>query len=148
MVAQPARSCPSPLSSPLPASVLGALAASTVVGGLVLTNPGPEAFEDFAADQLVNLLTRDLCSDGGLPMLMRVVVRDCPGLVRSQRTPLGAWARQGTRRRNFGLFSLYTTNLGGQQLAQWQIPRYKATTLAAAGRFLVLRTGRRQGLEP
>jgi hypothetical protein len=128
--------------------VLGALAASTVVGGLVLTNPGPEAFEDFAADQLVDLLTRDLCSDGGLPMLMRVVVHDCPGLVRSQRTPLGAWARQGTRRRNFGLFSLYTTNLGGQQLAQWQIPRYKATTLAAAGRFVVLRTGRQQGLEP
>jgi hypothetical protein len=124
------------------------LAASTVVGGLVLTNPGPAAFEDFAADQLVNLLTRDLCSDGGLPMLMRVVVHDCPGLVRSQRTPLGAWARQGTRRRNFGLFSLYTTNLGGQQLAQWRIPRYKATTLAAAGRFLVLRTRRQQGLDP
>jgi hypothetical protein len=81
-------------------------------------------------------------------MLMRVVVRDCPGLVRAQRTPLGAWARQGTRRRNFGLFSLYSTNLGGQQLAQWQIPRYKATTLAAAGRFVVLRTGRMQGLEP
>jgi len=148
MVAVPDRSCPSPLTSPLPALVLGALAASTVVGGLVLTNPGPEAFEDFAADQLVQLLTQDLCSDGGLPMLMRVVVRDCPGLVRSQRTPLGAWARQGTRRRTFGLFSLYSTNLGGQQLAQWQVPRYKATTFAAAGRFVVLRTGRLQGLEP
>jgi len=148
MVAQPARSCPSPLTFPLPALVLAALAASAVGGGLVLTNPGPAAFEDFAADQLVELLTRDLCSDGGLPMLMRVVVRDCPALVRSQRTPLGAWARQGTRRRNFGLFSLYSTNLGGQQLAQWQIPRYKATTLAAAGRFVVLRTGRQQGLEP
>ena len=148
MVAVPDRSCPFPLTSPLPALVLGALAASTVVGGLVLTNPGPEAFEDFAADQLVQLLTQDLCSDGGLPMLMRVVVRDCPGLVRSQRTPRGAWARQGTRRRNFGLFSLYSTNLGGQQLAQWQVPRYKATTFAAAGRFVVLRTGRLQGLEP
>jgi hypothetical protein len=128
--------------------VLGALAVSTAFGGLVLTNPGPEAFEDFAADQLVDLLTRDLCSDGGLPMLMRVVVRDCAGLVRSQRTPLGAWARQGTRRRNFGLFSLYSTNLGGQQLAQWQIPRYKSTTLAAAGRFVVVGTARQQGLEP
>ena len=148
MVAVPDRSCPYPLSSPLPALVLGALAASTVVGGLVLTNPGPAAFEDFAADQLVDLLTQDLCSDGGLPMLMRVVVRDFPGLVRAQRTPLGAWARQGTRRRNFGLFSLYTTNLGGQQLAQWQVPRYKSTTLAAAGRFVVLRTGPQQGLEP
>ena len=148
MVAVPDRSCPFPLTSPLPALVLGALAASTVVGGLVLTNPGPEAFEDFAADQLVQLLTQDLCSDGGLPMLMRVVVRDCPGLVRSQRTPLGAWARQGTRRRNFGLFRVYSSNLGGQQLAQWQVPRYKATTFAAAGRFVVLRTGRLQGLEP
>ena len=127
---------------------MGALAASAVAGGLVLTNPGPSAFEDFAADQLVDLLTRDLCSEGGLPIIMRVVVHDCPGLVRSQRTPLGAWARQATRRRNFGLFSLYSTNLGGQLLAQWQIPRYKATTLAAAGRFVLLNTGRLPGQAP
>jgi len=148
MVAWPACSCPSLLSSPFPALVMGVLASSAVAGGLVLTNPGPAAFEDFAADELVDLLTRDLCSEGGLPMVMRVVVHDCPGLVRSQRTPLGAWARQGTRRRNFGLFSLYSTNLGGQQLAQWQIPRYKATTLAAAGRFVVLNTGLLPGQEP
>jgi hypothetical protein len=148
MVARPLVPLPFLLAVPLPALVMGALAASVVAAGLVLTNPGPAAFEDFAADRLVDLLTRDLCDQGGLPMMMRVVVHDCPGLVRSQRTPLGAWARQGTIRRNFGLFSLYTTNLGGQQLAQWQIPRYKATTLAAAGCFVVIRTGRQQGLEP
>jgi hypothetical protein len=148
MVAGPFVRLLSLLSVPFPALVMGALAASVAAAGLVLTNPGPAAFEDFAADRLVALLTRDLCDGGGLPMLMRVVVPNCPGLVRSQRTPLGAWARQGTIRRNFGLFSLYTTNLGGQQLAQWQIPRYKATTLAAAGRFVVIRTGRQQGLEP
>ncbi|MCX5950786.1 MAG: DUF4359 domain-containing protein [Cyanobacteria bacterium] len=148
MVAGPLVRLLSLLSVPFPALVMGALAASVAAAGLVLTNPGPAAFEDFAADRLVDLLTRDLCDEGGLPMMMRVVVSDCPGLVRSQRTPLGAWARQGTIRRNFGLFSLYSTNLGGQQLAQWQIPRYKATTLAAAGRFVVIRTGRQQGLEP
>jgi len=148
MVARPLVPLPSLLSVPLPALVMGALAASVAAAGLVLTNPGPAAFEDFAADRLVELLTRDLCDGVGLPMMMRVVVHDCPGLVRSQRTPLGAWARQGTIRRNFGLFSLYTTNLGGQQLAKWQIPRYRATTVAAAGGFVVIRTGRQQGLEP
>lgn len=148
MVAGPFVRLLSLLSVPFPALVMGALAASVAAAGLVITNPGPAAFEDFAADRLVDQLTRDLCDEGGLPMLMRVVVHDCPGLVRSQRTPLGAWARQGTIRRNFGLFSLYTTNLGGQQLAQWQIPRYQATTLAAAGRFVVIRTGRQQGLQP
>ena len=148
MVATPLVRLLSLLSAPFPALVMGALAASVAAAGLVLTNPGPAAFEDYAADRLVDLLTRDLCDEGGLPMMMRVVVRDCPGLVRSQRTPLGAWARQGTRRRNFGLFSLYSTNLGGQQLAQWQIPRYRATTLAAAGRFVVIHTGRLPGQEP
>jgi len=148
MVAQHLVQLLSLLSVPFPGLLMGALAATVAAAGLVITNPGPAAFEDFAADRLVDQLTRDLCDEGGLPMLMRVVVPDCPGLVRSQRTPLGAWARQGTIRRNFGLFSLYTTNLGGQQLAQWQIPRYKATTLAAAGRFVVIRTGRQQGLEP
>jgi hypothetical protein len=121
------------------ALVLGVAAA--VGFGLLATNPSEEEFEPFAADQLTRLVREELCSDGGLPMLARLVVRDCPRLIQSQHNLFGKLALAATRRRNFGLFSLYRTDLGGQQLlSDWSIPRYTALTLAVAGRFVILRT--------
>ena len=110
-------------------------------GGLAFTNPGPEAFEDFAGAHLASLLQRELCRQDALPLMLQLVIENCPALVNSQRSVLGRLARLGTRRRNLLLFSLYSTSLGGQKLLpQWQLPRYTALTLAVAGQFLVLRT--------
>lgn len=115
--------------------LLGALGA-----GLVLTNPGPAAFEEFAAERLAALLREELCRQDGLPLMLRLVVQDCPAMVESQRVVLGRLAALQTRRRNLGLFSLYSTNLGGQRvLPRWRLPHYEALTLAVAGRFVVLR---------
>lgn len=111
--------------------------------GLLLSNPDESEFETFAADQLVTVAVEELCGDNGLPLLARLVVRDCPRLIQSQRALLGKLALSGTQRRNFGLFSLYRTDLGGQAvLPDWSIPRYRALTLAVAGRFLLLPGGR------
>ncbi|MFM9101206.1 MAG: DUF4359 domain-containing protein [Cyanobium sp.] len=104
-----------------------------------MTNPGRDDFEPFAAEQLTKAAVEELCDPSGLPVIARLMVRDCPGLIRSQRPVLGKLALAATQRRNFLLFSLYRTDLGGQQvLPDWRIPRYRATTLAAAGRFLLL----------
>jgi hypothetical protein len=109
--------------------------------GLVATNPGEEEFERFAADQITRAAELELCHEGGLPMMARLIVRDCPSLITAQHDLLGRLALAATRRRNFGLLSLYRTDLGGQQLLpDWSIPRYSAITLAAAGRFLILRS--------
>jgi hypothetical protein len=109
--------------------------------GLVATNPGEEEFERFAADQITRAAELELCHEGGLPMMARLIVRDCPRLITAQHDLLGRLALAATRRRNFGLLSLYRTDLGGQQLLpDWSIPRYSAITLAAAGRFLILRS--------
>ncbi|MEB3322356.1 MAG: DUF4359 domain-containing protein [Synechococcaceae cyanobacterium] len=108
--------------------------------GMARTNPGPAEFRDFAADHLTELLTRELCREDGLPMMARLVITDCPGLVASQHAVLGQLAGHHTRRHNFGVLSVYRTEIGGQQLLpSWRLPRYKATTLAAAGRFVLLR---------
>lgn len=116
--------------------------------GLMVTNPGEAEFEPFAADQLTRAAVDELCGDDGLPMLARLVVRDCPRLIQSQHDLLGQLALAATRRRNFGLFSLYRTNLGGQQLLpDWSIPRYQALTLAVAGRFFILRTAQGERIE-
>jgi len=107
--------------------------------GLVATNPGEAEFERFAADQITRAAELELCHEGGLPMLARLIVRDCPRLIAAQHDLLGRLAVAATRRRNFGLISLYRTDLGGQQLLpDWSIPRYRAITLAGAGRFLIL----------
>jgi hypothetical protein len=115
--------------------LLGALGA-----GLALTNPGPAAFEEYAAGRLAGLLREELCHDDGLPMVLRLVIQNCPAMVEAQRPVLGRLAALQTRRRNLGLLSLYSTSLGGQQvLPHWRLPNYKALTLAVAGRFVVLR---------
>jgi len=118
------------------------LLASLVVGalvGLTITNPDGQAFEAFAAERLTALLSEELCGTNGLPMLARLMIRDCPALVASQRVALGQIALAHTHRRNFGLLSLYRTELEGQALfGLLQVPEYSAITLGMAGRFLIL----------
>lgn len=115
--------------------LLGALGA-----GLALTNPGPEAFEEYAAGRLETLLREELCREDGLPLMLRLVIQNCPAMVEAQRPVLGRLAALQTRRRNLGVLSLYSTSLGGQKLLlHWRLPQYRALTLAVAGRFVVLR---------
>ncbi len=110
-----------------------------VLVGLGVTNPDRQAFEGFAAERLTEILSHELCGEAGLPMLARLMIHDCPGLVASQRGALGRIALAHTRRRNLGLMSLYQTELGGQSLfGLLSLPRYSATTLAVAGRFVIL----------
>ena len=114
---------------------------SAAVATLAWSNPPPRDFEDFAADQLVSLAVKEVCGPQGLPMLLQLVVQDCPKLMLSQRQALGSLASQASQRWNFGLFSLYRTDLGGPTgLPGFSLPRYRALTLAGAGQFLVLQT--------
>ncbi len=118
------------------------LLASLVVGalaGLTVSNPDGQAFEAFAAERLTALLTEELCGTDGLPMLARLMIRDCPALVASQRVALGRIAQAHTRRRNLGLMSLYRTELEAQALfGLLPVPDYSTITLGVAGRFLIL----------
>jgi len=117
------------------AGALGLLAA----GGLVLTNPGPTEFELFAAGQLVELAEQELCHKPALPLLLQLMIQNCPAMVQSQSQALGRLAREHSRRINLGVASLYSTRFGGQQLLpQWRLPQYGVTTLAVAGHFVVL----------
>ncbi len=121
-----------------------ALAASGFA--LALTNPDPEDFRSFAGDQLVTLVSGELCGDGGLPMVLQLWVKDCPRLIRDQKPALAALAGQFSRRINFGLASLYYTELGGQDLLPTiKLPQYSVTTLGMAGQFVILRSSDEDG---
>ena len=115
-----------------------ALAASGVA--LAFTNPSPQEFKRYAGSQLVSLLSDELCG-GGLPMVLQLWVKDCPRLIRDQEPALAELAGQFSRRLNFGLASLYTTELGGQDLLPtFRLPEYSVTTLGIAGQFVILQS--------
>jgi hypothetical protein len=141
------RACRHPLPPPTATTravsgLLGVTAVSAGLVGLAVTNPGPAAFEDFAAQTLTELASEEVCRYDGLPLLARLVIQNCPELVRSQRKILGRLARERSRRYNFGVLSIYSTRVGGDQvLPNWRLPTYEAVTLAAAGHFLVIRSG-------
>ncbi|QEY33249.1 DUF4359 domain-containing protein [Synechococcus sp. RSCCF101] len=104
-----------------------------------MSNPDPQAFEDYAGERIARHLSEDLCGRGGLPLLFQLIAQDCERLVQDQRSALGRLARSHTRRVNLGLFSLYATELGGQALLPGlRLPRFSVTTLAVAGRFHTL----------
>ena len=118
-----------------------AAAAGVAVVALAVTNPGTDDFEAFAGDQLVRAASRELCGSGSLPLIARLVIQDCPQLVASQRKVLGQLAAASSRHYNAGLFSVYTTELGGQTLLPGlTIPRYRAVTLGGAGQLLVVQS--------
>ncbi|MFN9547501.1 MAG: DUF4359 domain-containing protein [Cyanobacteriota bacterium] len=124
-----------------------ALLASGLVAGLVITNPGPAAFADYGGGRLTSLLVKELCGQDGLTGMLRLLIRHCPALILSQRQVLGTLVETHSRRRNYGLFSVYHTELdlaallpGLRQIPDLRLPRYEATTLAGAGQFLLIET--------
>ena len=122
----------------IPCTVL-ALAAGA--GGLVVTNPGPDDFQEFAGKRLVDTITQEICVENTLPMALRLILQNCPDLVASQQQVLGRIALEHTKRTNLGVASVYRTELGGQQLLpDLNVPRYEALTLAGAGHFVVVNT--------
>lgn len=133
---------PVPLRSHRPGPLPALLVLAGVAGGalgLAATNPDSQAFEAFAGQRLATLLHEEVCAADGLPMLARLLIRDCPDLVASQSGALGKIALAHTRRRNLGMLSLYRTELGGQSLfGVLEVPRYTATTLGVAGHFVIL----------
>ena len=119
------------------AVVIGAGGALALAG----TNPSITEYEAHAGRQLVTLATQELCENSGLPMVLRLWIRDCPGLVASQQPTLAALAGRFTTRRNLLVASIYTTRVGGQELLPGlTLPGVEVVTLAGAGRFLNLHT--------
>ena len=112
---------------------------------LVFTNPSPDEFKSYAGAQLVTVISDELCG-GGLPMVLQLWVNDCPRLIRDQEPALAELAGQFSRRRNFGLASVYTTNLGGQDLLPTlRLPAYSVKTLGIAGQFVILHSSSDSG---
>lgn len=125
-------------------------AVVVTVGGsalaLAITNPSLKDYEDHAGQELVSVLTQELCRSDGVPMLLQLWIRDCPQLVASQQDSLGALAGRFTTHTNLGVASLFSTRLGGQELMSGlRLPRIEVTSLGIAGRFVMISSERDPG---
>jgi hypothetical protein len=127
---------------------LGVPALLALVGGsLAWTNPGPDEFADYAGERLVKEITAEVCQGDRLPGLLRLAMASCPELVASQRQTLGALVLQQTRRTNLGLLSVYHSELGGQRVLRWRVPRLDTTVVGVAGQFVLVQ-GRESAGDP
>ena len=116
-------------------SLLGAASA------LAFTNPSLQDYQLHAGEQLVALATEELCGEQGLPLMLRVWLKDCPAVVAAQQATLAALAGPMTTRTNLGLFSVFSTQVGGQKLMRGlRLPQYTVTTVGVAGQFLTINT--------
>lgn len=98
------------------------LLLAVVLGALVVTNPGMDAFSDFVAEQSERILQRET---GDSP-LGRALAGAGAGLA-------GAYVERVTERRTYLLFSTYTIDLDGTSSTshEWRF-------LGIAGRFVEL----------
>lgn len=103
-----------------------------------MTNPSSADFQAYAADRLVDELSEEVCGEGGLPVLMRMAIQNCQELVLAQRAPLAALVAGHTRRHNLGVLSLYRSEVGGQTLLLWRVPRFRSTVVGVAGQFVLI----------
>ena len=116
-------------------SLLGAASA------LAFTNPSLQDYQLHAGEQLVALATEELCGEQGLPLMLRVWLKDCPAVVAAQQATLAALAGPMTTRTNLGLLSVFSTQVGGQKLMLGlRLPRYTVTTVGVVGQFLTINT--------
>jgi hypothetical protein len=117
---------------------VGLILLALAAAGLAVTNPSAADFQAYAADRLVEEISEEVCGDGGLPVLMRMAIQNCQGLVLAQRAPLGALVAGHTRRHNLGVLSLYRSDVGGQTLLLWRVPRFRSTVVGVAGQFVLI----------
>jgi hypothetical protein len=118
-----------------------------LLGGLAwVTNPGPEAQAGFAQGLASRYLQEDLCNQD-LPIVGRRFAADCQRLAGSAevQAELKTLLAENTDRHNFGLFSLYDTDLSLQSLVpglpKALIPPYQVRVIGLFGQFVVYQAG-------
>ncbi|NMF83427.1 DUF4359 domain-containing protein [Nodosilinea sp. P-1105] len=112
------------------------LAVAGLAGGMVATNPGPEAYGDYAYRTLTEYVSGNLC-DNLPPVLGSMLGTSCEDLVQTTQVVTPQMILDRTQRYNLGLFSLYRTTLGLP--VEGVLPTYQADTIGVFDRFFTVR---------
>ena len=100
---------------------------------MAVTNPDESAFEDFALEKV---------KTEGCKEVPEIVRSQCPKFIQDNQTQLKAALMRNTERENYGLFSIYRTNLSVRSLvpdlpAFLDLPAFELETIALFGKFYI-----------
>ncbi|MBE7379783.1 MAG: DUF4359 domain-containing protein [Leptolyngbya sp. SIO1E4] len=116
--------------------LLSVLLLAIATGGLVVTNPDLDAYEQYASRQAEQYLTEEICTE--LPKEVNDLLGgQCVEVVQTLQPNVERLIRDRTERLNLGVASIYRTSLGIPELAM--LPRYEIETIGILGRFITYR---------
>jgi hypothetical protein len=86
--------------------------------GSGLSNPNRRAYEAYATDQASGFLLQEICQKRAQApdILAQALQQGCHSLAQGNRADIQRFIHQQTQDYNFGVMSLYTTELPGYQL--------------------------------
>lgn len=117
------------------------LVSGSLAALLVATNPGPQAFERFAVASASTYLKQEVCSQP-LPFLGPAMQQQCHRFIDHNQPLIAQILRENTRRQNYGLFSIYATDLNPERifpvLPANLLPRYEVKTMGVLRDFHIL----------
>jgi len=124
-----------------PSALISLLLLTVVTGGLVVTNPSPDAYQDYASQQAEQFFSREVCTElsGNFSELL---AGRCEEMLAAVQPQLHSVIRDRTTRINLGVASIYRTSFGIAELTM--LPRYEVETLGIVGRFVTYRADRVQ----
>lgn len=127
--------------------IVGAVLAG-IGGALILTNPEPQAYQDYATEQLLTYAKQEFCeqapSDFG-----NFLGNACQSLLETGRTPAREWIISTTQRQNFLFFSIYRTDLDLNEvlptgLFGQDLPAYHAESVGIFQQFFTYKAEEQQ----
>ena len=98
------------------------------MGLLAVTNPHQADYEEFATQKLISYAREHLCNQAPLGLSTQ-----CQGFLYNNQSQIRRLITKGTRRRNYGLFSLYQTDLSISSL----VPSYRVEAIGILHHFLI-----------
>ncbi len=98
-------------------SYLSLMAIAGVGVVMAITNPGQDAYEDYAVEQLSTQLNKRVCNEA--PALLNNV---CISVLAENQDWIRTLVADGTRRQNFILASIYTTDLSANDVLDNVLP--------------------------
>lgn len=117
------------------------LIGAAIVGigsALVVTNPNQAAYNEYATQRLTAYLQENACTQAP-DVLGDVLQAQCSELLDRNQTQISQFVAQNTQRQNFGLFSLYQTDLAITNL----LPAYHFETVGVMQQFFTYKAEQR-----
>ena len=117
-------------------AVVGGCTLAVLGGALAITNPGQDAYQEFATQSAIDYLKVEACAKAPTAFGLQKL---CQSELESNQSKISKIIADGTQRQNFVLFSLYTTNLSISP----DLPSYHVESVGVLGRFMIYKTQKR-----